>query len=484
MSRWFLLLIPYFLFILLRVPSLFEPHWYGDEGIFAAVARALESGKKLYVDVFDNRTPGIYYLYALMPAAHRLLAVRIASLIAGLITLGGVEALARLWSLQRVRGRIFLVLLLLLGTPLFEANIAHNEHFFLPLTVWGVYMAVSRPQRVLWSGFLFGLAFLIKFHPIFTASVMGVYLFLHQPSEGVWSIVADHRRYRVIGIYLVGFCIPLVIVGIYFYSIGSLQQAITYSLLNNTAYVDEFRRYAIPLELKTLVALGLIVGSACLYQGKKITETEFLLGIYLVGDLYAAIFSGRQYEHYLLQIAPAVALCIGWIVQSWRSRRERAIYGALGWGICLYAGLLAFYRGAASPLRLPVVAYYRSFISYASGRGTDPPMLFQFGHETEHMEVISQTPKRYGTTDIFYFADLPWAYDMSGVTPPTFFVAAYHLSLVPQGPPRLVTELTRRHTQLIVVDKVRQVPVELDTLLIRSYQLVGEDDYFRYYRRS
>lgn len=61
------IILPFFIavtaFIILRLPSLFEPHWYGDEAVYAAVAHAIEKGRTLYVDVWDNKPPGIYFIY-------------------------------------------------------------------------------------------------------------------------------------------------------------------------------------------------------------------------------------------------------------------------------------------------------------------------------------------------------------------------------------------------------------------------------------
>ena len=51
------------LIFLMRLPSLFEPYWYGDEGIFAAVARNLNFGGVLYQDAWDNKPPMIYLTY-------------------------------------------------------------------------------------------------------------------------------------------------------------------------------------------------------------------------------------------------------------------------------------------------------------------------------------------------------------------------------------------------------------------------------------
>ena len=60
---WALFFISLFFFFL-RFPSMFEPYWYGDEGIFAAVAKNLTQGGVLYQTAWDNKPPMIYLTYA------------------------------------------------------------------------------------------------------------------------------------------------------------------------------------------------------------------------------------------------------------------------------------------------------------------------------------------------------------------------------------------------------------------------------------
>ena len=53
----------------LRYPSLFEPRWYGDEGIFAGVATNIREGRTLYAQAWDNKPPLIFYTYAAIQSA-------------------------------------------------------------------------------------------------------------------------------------------------------------------------------------------------------------------------------------------------------------------------------------------------------------------------------------------------------------------------------------------------------------------------------
>jgi len=125
-----ILLILFGLYIILRIPSLFEPHWYVDEGIYAAIANAITHGKKLYIDVFDNRLLGIYYLYALGSSVDRLLIMRLLNFAAGFITLVGIYFLGLKLQLKRYTFFALSIAVFFLGAPIIEANIANTENFF------------------------------------------------------------------------------------------------------------------------------------------------------------------------------------------------------------------------------------------------------------------------------------------------------------------------------------------------------------------
>ena len=65
-----LLRIPTWLFFvllivfILRIPSFFEPYFYGDEMIYLAIGNALRDGVELYKEIFDHKTPLIYLFCA------------------------------------------------------------------------------------------------------------------------------------------------------------------------------------------------------------------------------------------------------------------------------------------------------------------------------------------------------------------------------------------------------------------------------------
>src|SRR3989338_9069425 len=83
-SFWFLL-AGSFIFFLLRFPSLFEPNWYGDEGISQVLGLAIRSGRLLYRDIWDNKPPLLYVLYSFFNSDQFWL--RLASIVFGVLAL-------------------------------------------------------------------------------------------------------------------------------------------------------------------------------------------------------------------------------------------------------------------------------------------------------------------------------------------------------------------------------------------------------------
>ncbi len=59
-----LVIILAFLILILRLPSLFEPCWYGDEGIYLTLGQGVRQGQMLYRDIHDNKPPLLYLLAA------------------------------------------------------------------------------------------------------------------------------------------------------------------------------------------------------------------------------------------------------------------------------------------------------------------------------------------------------------------------------------------------------------------------------------
>src|SRR3989337_2620929 len=116
------------LFALLRFPSLFEPYWYGDEGIYQVIGIALRQGRILYSEIWDNKPPILYLIYALFNGEQFY--VRLLSLIVGAGTVVILYLLtAKLFKNLFARFASTAFFAVMFALPVLEGNIANAENF-------------------------------------------------------------------------------------------------------------------------------------------------------------------------------------------------------------------------------------------------------------------------------------------------------------------------------------------------------------------
>ncbi|MGH7776526.1 MAG: ArnT family glycosyltransferase, partial [Candidatus Dormibacterales bacterium] len=139
-------------FILLRIPSFFEPRWYTDEAGYLSTAQAAMRGAVLYSQTWTNKPPIQIWLVA-VPL--RLFGPSEAGLHA-LTFLSGLLALAAVaWGARAVLSptRAFLATLayaVAVGSPAFDAQIAVPESLLLAPVTWAgaiLVAGVTRPDR-------------------------------------------------------------------------------------------------------------------------------------------------------------------------------------------------------------------------------------------------------------------------------------------------------------------------------------------------
>ena len=53
------------LVLILRIPSFFEPYYYGDEMIYMTLGQGVRQGMTLYKDLHDNKPPLLYLTAAI-----------------------------------------------------------------------------------------------------------------------------------------------------------------------------------------------------------------------------------------------------------------------------------------------------------------------------------------------------------------------------------------------------------------------------------
>lgn len=466
------------LYVLLRIPSLFEPHWYADEGIYAAIANAIAHGKKLYIDVFDNRLPGIYYLY-MLAGTHRLLIMRLFNFFAGFVTLAGIYFLGLKLQLKQYVLLALLVSVFFLGTPIIEANIANTENFFLPLAVWGLWLILSKKSfHTFLAGVLFGLAFIIKFSPFFTFIGCSVYLFI---SLGK-SLQVKLKQLIILGL---GFGSVLISTLLLLLRVGNLTEAVKYGILNNAYYISFYNQKGITLQTRTVGFVFTLILVLVLYLKKKLTDRTFFIFLLVIFDYYAALFSGRKYEHYLLQVVPSLSLLVGLSMLFISRQASRIIKLFLVFSLVtvIVIATKIFYIGTDSSVTMFVVEYYKEFIFSTLSLPYQPKLPFIFFKESSKLESALTSASQYQGKTIYFYSNQSWIWDMAHITPPIFFVAGYHQYLIMDGSQKLINELKKFRPEHIIVDKVDYLSPEMREFLKMHYKNNYENQYFLYYTK-
>ncbi len=269
---WFFI-ITLFLFFLLRLPSLFEPLWYGDEGVYQAIGMALNNGSLLYKGIWDNKPPLLYLVYALFHSDQ--FTVRLVSLIFGLLSVPVFFFLSKkLFSNLSGSRKIYYlttsVFALLFALPILEGNIANAENFMLLPVLLAALLIFPRTEtnlKLFLAGFLLGLAFLFKIVAVFDFLAFLTFLFiLNLPHKLSVSLKKEKRLLvpfaQKITPYLFGFLIPIFIVVLFFLINGAVVDFFRATFSSNIGYVGYGNKLLTPfglLFIKLAFLLGFVV---------------------------------------------------------------------------------------------------------------------------------------------------------------------------------------------------------------------------------
>ena len=316
---WFLITTS-FVFFFLRLPSFFEPYWYGDEGVYEVLGFAVRHGRLLYQGIWDNKPPLLYLIYALFDGNQSY--VRIFSCIVGLLSIYILFALSKLLFQNKKSVYISTAFFtIFLGLPLIEGNIANAENFMVLPILAGVYLLIRTIQEkkyrfltVYSAGLFLGISFLIKVGGIFDLGTMlcllGFVLFS-------WKIKAILQIVKQVLILSFGFLTPFLIILGFFATKGILKIFIQSAFASNVSYVSYGNQFLIPqgfLILKLLLLFAVIL--LVFVKKNSLSLAQLLIYLWIAFSLFNAFFSQRPYTHYMLTLLSSIALLIGLLFEK------------------------------------------------------------------------------------------------------------------------------------------------------------------------
>ena len=453
---------------LARIPSLFEPYWYGDEAIYLTIGQAIKSGIPLYYGIHDNKPPFIYVITAL--AEGNQFWFKFIALWWVLATIIVFYKFS-----QKVFDRQKWVILasglfaLLICWPKLEGNIANAELFFLLPTISAMYILWVKPtfKAILVAGVCLGLGSLFKMPAILEAGIWPL----------VWFFGKDNKWFLKSLILVVGILIPIGFSAGYFGIAGSLKEYLTAAWAQNLPYLSSWK---VAGEEKGLFSLtGRLTATAIwiiviLILSKKQEARFRIMGLWAIIGLFATLLSGRPYPHYMLQSAGVLAVS-GVLVFAGK-KRERGLGIIVMTAFLAAAVLFKFYD-------YQVVGYYNNFGEWLLGRKSQQRYFEWFNSQVNNNYLIAEniyTDSKPGDR-IFVWGDEPVLYALSKRLPVGKYTVKYHIKDFKAEKETL--NILKQETPKYIVSfgKEEELP-GLDELLENNYRVqnqIGEAVIYR-----
>jgi hypothetical protein len=424
----------------LHLPSLFEPYWYGDEGIYLTLGMAVRKGLVLYRDIHDNKPPLLYWTAALAGSQFWL---KFILMVWHLATIAVFYRLAKLWSGKSNWIPVIAAGLLAALTMLPEGNIANGEIFMILPVIGGMLLlnqeAGVRKQesenkdhkttgKYLLIGALFSMGFLFKVPAAFdfiAAAIFYVFFLSKDIRETVSRIFS-----RNIWLMIIGFLGPIILSLIYYATRGGFEPYLRSALMQNMGYLSSWKTGDNPASGPFVIsglmlrAIILLIGTAGLWVARlkfKLSLKTSFASLWFLFALFGALLSARPYPHYLIQPAvPAALLLVILFID--KTKIAKVVVGlqiAVTIAAYLFVGFWSY----------SILPYYQNFFSWAVGNKTQTEYFGYFGEQVNRSYKIAEYVRRTTSPEdrIFIWGDDPYIYPLSQRLPSGRYTVAYHV---------------------------------------------------------
>jgi hypothetical protein len=437
---------------LLRLPTLAEPAWHPDEGIFTAVAMWSTHGLPLYAGIFDNSPPGIYWLYQVLiwlGALDHHVVVQLAAL---LVVMAATSFTYLIASRMLPRGGAVLAAVLCaigLSLPTLDGDVLNVEVAALPFFMASLWLVLrgERPPPLrgrvgvgasdLLAGGLLAIALIIR--PSFALDALAVLAVL---------LMSTRPVRRILPVAMGGAAV-MSLAALALWRQGALQAYLQVALPSEHAYlVFANGGNLVPLAIRLLI-LGLLAVFA--FRAFRGTDLR-LLAIWLPAAVAGASLTPRELTHYVHEAMPPLTIAVAVLAVRFAQRR-RALPGepAQGWrwALVVPASALVALAGAEAVLVLPAQEtalvtrtsaprpflhffgfphlpdYYGNWLAYISGRESAARYHAGFpvpiDKDLSESYLLQSTAGKNGR--LLVLGDRPWLYVWSRLRPATRFVA-------------------------------------------------------------
>ena len=447
-KHYWILVIILFLTFLLRFPSLFEPFWYGDEGIFAAVGHNLNMGGTLYDTAWDNKPPAIYLTYA---AIFKLFGVsmfwlRLTSAVFVLATATAIYEISR-QVLSKNRALLAtLIFGIITSLRLIEGNLALTEIFMiLPITL-AMLISVKRNFDALSlfsAGVLFAIASLYKQVGALEACALGIFLFFASKN------LADFIK-KGIALSL-GFLTPYAVTIAYFAPKDLVGEYIFAAYTYYRIYLGESPKYAFLISILKFLPILAAVSYAFYKKSKEKVTVFHLILLWTAFSFLGSYFSGRTYGHYLVQAVPAVSLLLASVDRKLRLNLAGSVF-ALTFFIPLIFLTKLLFTDFLSGGPINQIKYWQNFGQFAKGDKSVDIYNDFFDRNVNTIMALADflaQHQGYGES-VYIWGDYPWLYAIADLKNPSRYVTSFHVFGVPEGQSEVAEDLEKNPPKYII----------------------------------
>ena len=459
------------LVILGRIPSLFEPYYYGDEMIYLTLGNAIRKGITLYSKIHDNKPPLIYLIAALAGNLFWFKAILMFWILATIIIFWHLTE--ELFKENKLAQKVSVVIFAILTTiPLFEGNTVNAELFLIGPVILGILLLLKNPtnKNLFLAGLAFSIAVLFKVPAIFDMAVIPLFWLITLKSQK--DFIQLIKRLIIL---ISAFSIPILLTLLWYFFKGALTDYIKAAFLQNISYLSSWGgAKSASFVVKNgplLIKAGLVLTSLIILRVKsaksKVSASSHsnvftIACIWLATSLFAATLSARPYPHYLVQSIPPLSLLIAILVSSPRLEQVLTV-------IPLTIAILVpvYYHF----WYYPTLPYYERFFSYLTKSISKDQYFNEFSRETVNNYEISEKIQELATPDekIFVYGEnAPVIYALSRRLPSIKYTANYHITDF-SSIDEITRELKTNPPALIILLPDAQTPSGIRSLVNAKY---------------
>ncbi len=460
--------------VILRLPSLFEPRYYGDEDIYLTVGMGIRKGLVLYKDVFDNKPPLIYLMGAL---AGSFFWFRVILLLWNLLSVTLFYDLAILVMRDKTKAEVSTMVFAVMSTiPLFEGQIVNSEVLFILTTITGwllvwreLKLEKTNMARWLAAGTSMGVGVLFKMPALVDVLGLVFVAVILAP-----KILVGIKR----AVWLsIGATVPLALSILGFVFTGAVAIYLKSAFWELFPYLSSWGNKGAS-QGSGLGLRAVLLSISCmilLIARKKFSTALIAVSAWMIFAIFGALLSGRPYPHYLMQVVPPLSFIFVWLLMG--DKRE-GIFATVH--TLIFAGIFCAFRF----WYYPTYSYYEAFIRFAVGRTSRDEYSAVFEKKALWYRPLVEFIKATTSSKdrIFVWGTDPAIYVFSKRLPASRYTVAYHVH--EKGAEKEVMgELEKNKPRLIVLVKGEGEFDELSQYISREFLLVGEFGEAQVFRR-